>query len=258
MRPLARPGLRAAAFRRGIVAVSAAIANPRNEYYLLRHGESLANVQGVISSNPAVATKEHGLSESGKLQAKDAARKFMEFATGRHVAIVSSDFTRAKETAQIVSLRFSAQPEAHIFNHGVVLDKRLRERYFGEWDGTSTENYARVWEDDARDADHTVKGVESVNSVLQRTTELVAELDNKLDPNYLWVVLLVAHGDVLQILQTAALGLDPTKHRSIDHLETATLRKLHPMVEDVGVDINEAYGEYIQYYDGQLNRGWKS
>jgi broad specificity phosphatase PhoE len=40
------------------------------------------------------------------------------------------------------------------------------------------------------------------------------------------MVVLVSHGDVLQILQTAFEGLDPSKHRSIPHLPTAELRQL--------------------------------
>ena len=41
-----------------------------------------------------------------------------------------------------------------------------------------------------------------------------------------WIIC-VAHGDVLQILQTAFnKNIDPSQHRSIQHLETATLRSL--------------------------------
>jgi hypothetical protein len=42
-------------------------------------------------------------------------------------------------------------------------------------------------------------------------------------------VVLVAHGDVLQILQTAFARVDVTRHRSIEHLPTATLRALGPV-----------------------------
>ena len=41
-----------------------------------------------------------------------------------------------------------------------------------------------------------------------------------------WLVLLVAHGDVLQILQSGFAGRDPREHRSLAHLPTATLRAL--------------------------------
>ena len=42
-----------------------------------------------------------------------------------------------------------------------------------------------------------------------------------------WIIC-VAHGDVLQILQTAFnKNMNPSQHRSIQHLETATLRPLN-------------------------------
>ena len=36
----------------------------------------------------------------------------------------------------------------------------------------------------------------------------------------------IAHGDVLQILQTDFSGVDVRQHRSLEHLQTATLREL--------------------------------
>jgi hypothetical protein len=42
-----------------------------------------------------------------------------------------------------------------------------------------------------------------------------------------WKCVLVAHGDVLQILQTGFLRHeDASGHRSLEHLETATIREL--------------------------------
>jgi hypothetical protein len=38
----------------------------RNTFYIMRHGQSMANVQGVISSDPEIATKTHGLSAKGR------------------------------------------------------------------------------------------------------------------------------------------------------------------------------------------------
>jgi len=115
------------------------------------------------------------------------------------------------------------------------VDAALRERWFGEWDGGSDVHYEDVWKDDAANPYHTVRGVESVWSVLDRATRLVRSVDDAVsrsclddddddDDGCLWIVC-VAHGDVLQILQTAfGRNLDPSKHRSLDHLETATLR----------------------------------
>jgi hypothetical protein len=37
----------------------------RNRYFVVRHGESEANVAGLISSDPAISTKIHGLTHRG-------------------------------------------------------------------------------------------------------------------------------------------------------------------------------------------------
>lgn len=41
-----------------------------------------------------------------------------------------------------------------------------------------------------------------------------------------WIVLFVAHGDVLQIGQTLFAGMPGSRHRELPHLPTATLRRL--------------------------------
>ncbi|KAG8469008.1 hypothetical protein KFE25_007526 [Diacronema lutheri] len=243
------------ALRRGLVAFSAASA-PHNSYYMLRHGQSLANVEGIISSSPQVATVAHGLSEEGRAQARLAADAFAALARDQPAAIISSDFLRARETAEIVAARLArderSEPPLHLGR--VSLDERLRERRFGEFDGRSVENYKRVWEEDEADGSHTLFGVESVASVAARAGELLASLEASLPADRRpWLVLLVAHGDVLQILQAAALALEPRMHRTLVHLGTAELRKLERPSA-----LHDAYAEYIDYYGGQLDRGWKS
>ena len=53
--------------------------NLQNSYCALRHGQSLANVAKIISSDPKISTVEHGLSEFGHQQAIDAGREFAQF-----------------------------------------------------------------------------------------------------------------------------------------------------------------------------------
>ena len=85
-------------------SLGALLSEPtRHSYHALRHGQSLANVQGIISSNPDVATREHGLSELGLQQAAAAAADVAEAVNAencRGVAIYTSDFKRAAETAE--------------------------------------------------------------------------------------------------------------------------------------------------------------
>ena len=227
-------------------------AGGRRRYFLLRHGRSLANEAAVISSDPELATREHGLSELGRQQAADAGREVVMRARERvedgseggsdggseggsasratRVAIFSSDFVRAKETADAVHAACVENAVAVWPTEGPCVDVALRERWFGEWDGGSDTNYERVWIDDAHDPSHTRHGVESVESVVNRTGDLLDRIESALEAQLEGeevMVVVVAHGDVLQILQAAhAEQIDPRLHRSLEHLPTATLRRV--------------------------------
>lgn len=49
-----------------------------NKYFALRHGNSMANQMQIISSDPAISTVQHGLSDLGHQQAKSSAIEFVD------------------------------------------------------------------------------------------------------------------------------------------------------------------------------------
>ena len=210
----------------------------RHSFFALRHGQSLANVAKIISSDPAISTVEHGLSDFGHEQAKDAGKQFAEQFHAENdasneyfgVAIFSSDFVRARETAQHMADACKAASIPLYKNEGVILEKKLRERNFGTLNGGSDDRYQDVWDVDIIDPTHNGFGVESVYSVVERTTRLVLDKDEELSDaskvDEKWKCILVAHGDVLQILQTGFKKMDGSLHRTLPHLETATVREL--------------------------------
>ena len=228
------------------------VSKLQNQYFALRHGNSLANQMKIISSDPAISTIQHGLSELGHEQAQKSASEFSKWfltdekAQYSGVAIFSSDFTRARETAEhmaqacanasiplfIKDTQISAS-QASLYskvddiatvpskNPSVNVETRLRERYFGKLNGKGDFNYDKVWEEDALSSDHTKWGVESVDSVTSRVTSLVLDIDNYLSNGTRgkWCCLLVAHGDVLQICQTAFCKLDGSKVNFFSNLK---------------------------------------
>lgn len=185
-----------------------------NRYFIMRHGQSVANVRGIIVSDPGSGVgPEYGLSPLGREQALASAK---DSGLPGSTLIFTSDFSRAAQTAEIVR---------DVLGVGeVALEKALRERYFGTWEGTSSENYAQVWAADACDPDQHANGVESANAVLDRATAFVAGVEDTFQDRD---ILLVSHGDTLQILQAGFRRMSPAEHRSLPHLETADIRRIH-------------------------------
>ncbi|MBI2653500.1 histidine phosphatase family protein [Candidatus Woesearchaeota archaeon] len=190
--------------------------NLKNKYFIMRHGESEANRRGIIVSSPAYGIVSFGLTNEGRRQvANSVFEKKKQRLLDNKTIIYSSDFARARETAEIAR---------EILRAGlVILTAKLRERYFGNWDRTSNANYQKVWIDDANNPSHKNNGVESVMEVFERLRSLIIELEAKYAGKK---ILLVSHGDSLQILQTAFKGVDPSKHRYIRHLNLAEIREL--------------------------------
>ncbi len=186
---------------------------PRNRYFALRHGHSLANEQGIIVSHPENGCEQFGLSELGRLQVRDCLQVCRFDA---NTIIVSSDFRRARETAEIVHELLSC-------NVPLQLEQRMRERNFGDLELTSDCGYSEIWREDAIDANRQPRAVESVNQVMARVTSVVRECEDRYTDT---ILLLVSHGDALQILQAAFAGLDGSLHRQLEHLNTAEVREL--------------------------------
>ena len=187
----------------------------RNDYYALRHGWSKANEAGVIVSRiDSGARIEYGLHATGQEQASAAGEAFRDIVGERPVAVLSSDFSRTFQTAKIVAAAVGAD---------VVAEPALRERDFGDFELGPNTAYDKVWERDAVDATHTAWGVEAASAVLARAAGAVQRVESAREGH---AVLLVSHGDCLQILQTAFAGVDVSAHRSLPHLETCELRRL--------------------------------
>lgn len=188
----------------------------KNRYFILRHGESKANVAHILLSHPKEGRVSYGLSPKGKKQVKFSVLKNKKSKLlDSDVIIYSSDFLRAKETAEIAGKLLGIKK--------INFHKNLRERYFGRYDKTSLDNIKKAWEHDEKNADHKHAGVESPNKVLKRTFALIGKLEKKHKGRK---ILLVSHGDVLQILHTYFSGKPVSHHRKIPHIETAEIREI--------------------------------
>jgi glucosyl-3-phosphoglycerate phosphatase len=190
----------------------------KNRYYAFRHGESLANVEGIIVSDPVIGCERYGLSARGREQVRVNVNGCDAFDC--HTRVISSDFKRTVETAEVICEQLGAR--------GVTLDVRLRERYFGTYDGCAHDQYATVWAADAYDCFQEMAGAESPHAVRSRMWSVVEELEGLYAGE---TIILVSHGDPLLLLQTAFLEMRPGEHRNLPGFKTGGWRLLNAVAE---------------------------
>jgi probable phosphoglycerate mutase len=184
----------------------------QNNYFLVRHGHSKANKESVIVSNPEIGTVQYGLTENGKNQIRAAAA---DFSVKNDLVIYASDFLRTRESAVIL--------EEELDVENVIYTPLLRERFFGYYDGLNDDQYDQVWEKDKNDENNKANSVESPRQVSNRVESLLREIESRHSNKN---ILLVSHGDCLQIMQTVFDDISPAKHRSLSHLNVAEIRKM--------------------------------
>ncbi|KAF9427005.1 hypothetical protein BGZ94_005679 [Podila epigama] len=220
------------------------------KFILYRHGHSLANQESRIVSSLENGTAlkggplgtGFGLSDKGKEEVLKSvhslATHILDYSTQHkiniQVKILASPFTRTLDTAGIIhtTLQLAFQEagdrllEVSVTQPEESID--LRERFFGEFEmkTPSDDLYAAVWKEDAHNPFHEIFGVESVAMVTRRTTGVVRSEEQKAEPSseVETFVILVSHGDALQILQTAMRGWSGDRHRQLEHLNTANWR----------------------------------
>ncbi|KAL7554847.1 hypothetical protein ACHAWF_018386 [Thalassiosira exigua] len=205
----------------------------KNYYYLLRHGQSTANVAGIISSARSLAgSTKHGLTLLGIQQGKDSAASLIDLIaedltsgedggcglpdSTRQVYFYSSPFARAKETAEACLRGIKGNEEVAKkvktlgleVNDEISLDDGLMERFFGRLDGQALSTYAYVWPVDMFEPTHTGFDVESVAAVSTRVRDTLLNIDSQHTENGGGNhIVLTSHADVLQITQVYAAGL---------------------------------------------------
>jgi len=194
-------------------------SNLKNTYFALRHAHSIANEKHLILSYPENGLKNYGLSKKGEKQTLEKLKPAMlkEFKlTRKNTLTISSDFLRAQETAEIFCKLNYLEPP--------VFDKRLRERYFGEFEKMSSLNYQKIWQKDYENENHHYKNVESMTDVGKRIQDIINILEKKYkDLN----IVLCSHGDILKItlavIQNKKLTTDP----QLVSFDNAEIRKLN-------------------------------
>ncbi|XP_042002684.1 metal-independent phosphoserine phosphatase-like isoform X1 [Salvia splendens] len=174
----------------------------RNSYWILRHGKSIPNQTGVIvSSLENGVLEDYQLASDGVDQARVAGELFLKELRENNIGLENvricySPFSRTTHTAKVVASVLDIPLEGPQCK--VVHD--LRERFFGSsFELKSHDKYSEIWALDAKDPFLQPEGGESVADVATRLTSALALMESEFEG---CTVLIVSHGDPLQILQT--------------------------------------------------------
>ena len=150
--------------------------------YIVRHGETNANVKGYLqgwSNDP--------LNENGHMLAEITGRGMKGL---RFDCCISSPLIRARETAEII-LKESD-------NSGPILfDDRIKEMNFGSYEGMSIRNEKMVGFLKKPIVDYKFPDGESITEVMKRTQEFLKELIAKDDSK---TYLVSTHGCALRAM----------------------------------------------------------
>ena len=216
-----------------------------NRYIAMRHGESLSNVKGIISS---FARNNHPLTEKGKEEAR-AAGKMLE--KEKPSVIIASPFMRTKETAEIVAKICTVDSAS------VIYDDRIGEINLGELDGRPVDAYrsfAGTYEERFMKAP---SGGETLCDLKRRLGEFIYEIEKRYSGK---TILIISHEYVAWILAAISEGADVPQTVRIkneagdDFLKTGGFKEIEfipiPHNENYELDLHRPYIDDILVQGG--------
>lgn len=174
--------------------------------WLVRHGETSANAEGVFQGHLDVVLNERGEQQAAAVGKRLAGVEFD--------AVYASDLQRAARTAELI---VAGQNE-------VVLDPDLREMHYGVLQGTryheapallSEHGLGEAWASGEFHRKGTAApGGESVRQFRSRSRRFVQRIDATHPPDAGHHILVVAHGGKLSVLMTVLLDLPAHNRQS--------------------------------------------
>lgn len=190
---------------------------------IIRHGQSVSNIQGVFTGNLDLALTEQGLRQA-QITAEYIVTNF------KVDAVYASDLCRARETGKAVADRVGLE---------VQTDRRLREIYAGQWEGRSfndlTEQFPSytVWRSDIGNC--TADGGESVAQLSQRVLEAFYDIAKDNEGK---TVVIATHATPIRALQCHCEGKTLAQMKDVPWVTNASVSTV--VYEDGILKLKEA------------------
>ncbi|HAS81064.1 MAG: Isoleucine-tRNA ligase [Candidatus Nomurabacteria bacterium GW2011_GWE1_32_28] len=197
-----------------------------NKYFVMRHGQAESNLKNTISSK--VEDVDH-LTEKGKKQVFDS---LSELKNKKIDFIISSDFMRTKETAEIIKKGLG------ISNNNLIFDKRIWELSAGIFDGNTWDNFWEVREN-GEGYFYKPEGGESHKDLKLRVISFLYDLEKKYkDKN----ILIITHEGPARLLIAGLKGFNDIN--TIEYLKDNIVKFDNAEIKEldfVSIPHNESY-----------------
>jgi len=164
----------------------------RNTYHIMRHGEAENNTEGILNS------QDRELFDLTSVGEEDVNKTAISLKGKGIDLIYHSSFLRARRTAAIIqeALGFS--------DDKVIIDERLNELDFGDYDGKKVKDLSETFPFESR-FEHVPPGAERYGDVKKRTGDFLYEIDGKYVNK---TILIITHATPAMMLLSSAKGLD--------------------------------------------------
>lgn len=213
-----------------------------NKYFVMRHGGSEANLNGEVSCR--VEDVDH-LTEGGRKQVLNSVQELKD---KKIDLIISSDFLRTKETAEII------KHELNIEDVNLVFEKKLREFNVGTFDGKTWNEYY-----DSREQkdwySYIPQSGESCKNVKFRMTDFLYEIEKKYQGKN---ILIITHEGPARMMMAGVKGFNDSEteeqlEKTIPHFKNAEIKELDfvPLShnKDYELDLHRPYIDNIVLVD---------
>lgn len=192
--------------------------------YLLRHGETTSSQTGTYCGKLDIDLTPEGLE-----MAKDFAKAYQHLPW---TAVYSSPLQRSVKTAQ---------PLCDLLDIEMQLRQGLKEIYYGEWEGKSSETVNREFHDDyvrwlADPGWNSPTGGEKGIDIARRSSEVLEEIEHTYKSGN---ILIVSHKSTIRIIICSLLGIDLGRFRDRIGMPVAALTIVKmaengPLIEVMG------------------------
>lgn len=232
----------------GSVAELKAHIPKRNRYFIMRHGESEANLKDLIHCD---VNKKDPLTQKGLDQVKKTGKTLAD----KSIDIVfSSPLYRAKESAKIVT-------EEMGFKGEIIEDERISEMQVGHWEGKKWGEYISLFKNSREkftkhpDASPDVENWEDVR---MRVSDFMYDIDKKYEGKN---ILIVGHGGPLNLVFLSSHGYSikeiadnykdyPFANAEIKEIDWRNL----PHNANFEIDLHKPYIDSVELVDKNGNK----